>query len=106
MAQKRLLDLDPETGTTEWYIYDDALDQVTIHTVQDVGPILEANKARYAMTDERANWKGDWHRVGQVPLSVWQNLPPGIKWSKDQKAMKRWWNDSDNLLFRTRPGRI
>ncbi len=78
---------------------------ITLETQQDVSAIVEANKAAYNQVDERANWKGDMHRVGSVPMSIYYDLKRrGIL--DDQAALKRWLNDPENQVFRTRPGRV
>lgn len=87
------------------YWHEDDEGNVTIQTTQDVTDIIEANKAAYNQVDERANWKGDMHRVGSVPMSVYYDLKRrGIL--DDQAALKRWLNDPENQVFRTRPGRV
>ena len=101
---KKLFDYDPETGTTKWWHYDADKDEATIETVFEVGDIIEANKAQFNSTDERAKW-GEWNRVASIPMTLFYRLKQqGIL--DDQAAMKRWLNDPDNRLFRTRPGRV
>ncbi|MGI0149162.1 MAG: hypothetical protein ACREDF_06495 [Thermoplasmata archaeon] len=71
----------------------------------DVEPIIEDNKARERGFDGRASWRGDWHRVASIPLSLWMTLrKTGL--ARDPRAFRRWLNDPDNALFRTRPGRV
>lgn len=101
---KKLFDYDPETGTTKWWHYDADKDEAKIETVFEVGDIIEANKAQFNSTDERAKW-GEWSRVASIPMALFYRLKQqGIL--DDQAAMKRWLNDPDNRLFRTRPGRV
>jgi hypothetical protein len=101
----RVLSNDPETGIQELFYYDPDTDQMAIEVVQDVTPILEVSKALFAQTDARAGWKGDLHRVAQIPLVLFYELKKkGL--TIDRKAMKRWLNDRDNEAFRTRPGRV
>ena len=101
---KKLFDYDPETGTTKWWHYDADKDEAKIETVFEVGDIIEANKAQFNSTDERAKW-GEWSRVASIPMALFYRLKQqGI--IDDQAAMKRWINDPDNRLFRTRPGRV
>lgn len=102
---RALLDQDPVTRVKEVFHWDDLTQSFVVETLQDVEPVVEETKAQFAATDERARWKGDLHRVAQIPLSVWQDLEKkGI--TKDEKLLKRWLNDRDNLVFRTRPGRV
>jgi len=85
--------------------HEDDEGNVTIQTVQDVTDIVEANKAVYNQIDERANWKGDMHRVGSIPMSIFYDLQrQGIL--QDEKRLKAWLNDPANQVFRTRPGRV
>jgi hypothetical protein len=101
---KRLFDYDPETGTTKWWHYDADKDEATIETEFQVGDLIEANKAQFNSTDERARW-GEWNRVASIPMVLFHRLKQqGI--IDDPAAMKRWLNDPDNRLFRTRPGRV
>jgi len=103
---KRILDYDPETKTTQWFHYDESTGNYGLETRQDITHIVEANKAHFRQVDERANWKGDQHRVASIPLSIYHELAKVSNNFKDQKAIKRWLNNPDNRVFRTRPGRI
>lgn len=98
----RLISENKEIGQKQyWHDHDDG--SVTVQTVQDVGDIAEANKMSYNQFDERSSWKGDMHRVASIPMSVYYDLQrKGIL--NDPAAMKRWLNDPDNRVFRTRPG--
>jgi len=101
---KRVLSKDPSTGVTEFFTFDRMNDTFTIHSEQDVAPTIERAKASFNSTDERARW-GDWQRVATIPLVVLNDLKKkGI--ADDNKKMKAWLNDRDNMLFRTRPGRV
>ncbi|MGA0335143.1 MAG: hypothetical protein ACO3LD_02720 [Luminiphilus sp.] len=101
---KRLFDYDPETGTTKWWHYDADKDEATIETEFQIGDLIEQNKAQFNSTDERAKW-GEWSRVASIPMALFHRLKQqGIV--DDPAAMKRWLNDPDNRLFRTRPGRV
>ena len=114
---KRLLDRDPLTGITQWYEYRPVDDTCLIHSVQDVEPIIEFCKGHYNQFDERASWghplrpsQETFHHVGVIPAVILDDMPTamreGIMQGKDLKAWKRWLNDSDNKMFRTRPGRV
>jgi hypothetical protein len=101
---KRLFDYDPETGTTKWWHYDADKDEATIETEFQIGDLIEQNKAQFNSTDERAKW-GEWSKVASIPMALFHRLKQqGIV--DDPAAMKRWLNDPDNRLFRTRPGRV
>ena len=103
---KKILDYDPATKTTQWFHYDEATDQYGLETVQDVGAIVEANKGQFNQVDERANWKGDQHHIASIPLSIYHELAKISNNFKDQRVIKKWLNDPDNKVFRTRPGRV
>ena len=72
--EKRLFDYNDLTGITTWFHADDNGD-VKLEYVQDVEPILEANKALANQTDKSAQIKGGWWQYGSIPLSLvlkWQ----------------------------------
>ena len=101
---RRLISKTPDTGVEQWYVSDPMEGKFRIETVQNVTPYLEAAKASFNNTDERARW-GEWQRVATIPLAVMSHLKKsGI--ADDPKRMKAWLNDRDNQLFRTRPGRV
>jgi hypothetical protein len=102
---KRLFDFDPISGSKKIWHYDSDKDEAIIETVVDATKLVETNKAMYNSHDERANWKGDMHLVASIPMELY------MKWKaegklEDQAFMKRWLNDPDNRLFRTRPGEV
>jgi len=102
---KRLIDRDLETGIETNFHWDDAEGKFTISSKQDVSGIVDANKSVFAGVDERASWKGEWHHVASIPLTVYYDLKKqGIL--DDQAALKRWLNDRDNQYFRVRPGKV
>jgi len=106
MSDKRKIAYDPVTGMETNFIWNgDEEGTFTIQEKQDVSGIVEANKSAYANVDNKANWKGDWHHVASIPLTVYYDLKQqGIL--DDKLALKRWLNDPDNKYFRVRPGRI
>lgn len=96
------------------YHYDHTANRLIVERVQDIEPIIEANKRKmndcYGHT-ESTRWKGDLHHVASVPEVVVE------KWCKDHgftfsdfindpKISKRFLNDPSNSHFRTKPGRI
>ena len=97
--QKRLFDRDPEFGMTKyWHVKDNG--EFVVETVQDVTGIAEYNKRSYNNTDKKWN---DLNKVASIPLSVYYDLKRrGI--ADDPVALKKWMNDSDNQVFRTRQG--
>ena len=97
--QKRLFDRDPELGITKyWHVKDNG--EYVVETVQDVTGIAEYNKRSYNNTDKK--WK-DVNKVASIPLSVYYELKrQGI--ADNPKALRKWLNDSNNQVFRTRQG--
>jgi len=108
--EMRPFGINPLTGAVETFYYDHANDTFTIETRENVTPLIEENKA--FMSDAGGNgWKGDLHRVASIPFTVLPQLEKlGIMTSGgrilDAKRLKKWLNDSENNVFRTRPGRI
>jgi len=95
--------------TTE---FSDVGDQLIVKKTQDIGAIIEANKADYVQTDAKTQW-GDGqlsNRVARIPLTVFQDLEKlGLTRGFtviDMKRFKEWLNNPDNQVFRTRAGKI
>jgi hypothetical protein len=105
MIEKKLFDVNAQQGITRHWHYNTDTDEVTIQTQQDVTDVIEANKAIYNATDEKANWTGEWHLVASIPESLYYKMKAEGK-IDDQEYMKKWLNDSDNQFFRTRPGQV
>ena len=101
----KLFDFDPITGTKKMWHYDADKDEAVIETIFDINAIGEDNKAKYNSFDERANWNGDMHHVASIPMSLFYKLKAEGKLD-DQAYMKRFLNDPDNRVFRTRPGDV
>lgn len=104
IIHSRVVSENKEIGQKQyWHDHEDG--SVTIQTVQTIDDVAEANKSAFNQVDERAGWKGDMHRVASIPMSVFYDLQrKGIL--NDPVAMKKWLNDSDNRVFRTRPGQV
>lgn len=101
---KRLFDVDPVLGLTEYFYYDADNDKVIIQQVQDTTRIIEQNKALLAQSNKSDRW-GDWQKVATIPMALWADLnAKGI--TKDKKAFKAWLNSPDNRFFRTREGKV
>ena len=99
----RVLDTDVEAGIVTMFHYDDADDSMTIEEIQDVEPLAELNKARLNASER--GWKGDLHMVASIGIIEYQKLlTSGC--TKSQRCMKRWLNDRDNRVFRTKEGRV
>ena len=102
--EKRLFDVDPFTGATQFFYYDEGTDETIIETVQDYEGVLEFNKASYNSVDERTRW-GDGKLIARIPLNLFYQLKAAGT-VDDDAAFRRWLNDSENRFFRTRPGKV
>jgi len=102
---KRHFDFDPLTGITQTFHMDAGSDTFWIEETQDLTPLIDANKAKFnEFSGPRDKW-GDLAHVASIPfLLANQLMQEGKIW--DQEYLRRWVNDSDNAVFRTRPGRI
>lgn len=98
---KRIFSQDPATGITKyWHVNSNG--EYVIETAQDVSTIADSNKRHY--NDNTGRW-GDMQRVASIPLPVYYELKrQGI--ADDPKALKKWLNDRDNQVFRTRAGTL
>lgn len=103
MSERFLFNRNDDLGIVRWFDYDEESDTFGIHTEQDLAPAIEANKQLY--NEAPTNWKADMHLVASIPMSIYYDLKQkGI--ADDDAAMKRWLNDPDNKVFRTRAGAI
>ena len=106
---KRLFDYDPVTGVKQWFHMEDGDDHFVIQTEQPTEDLVEANKDAFNSFDSgRDKWGemiGQRTRVASIPMNVYLELRrKGVL--QDQAALKRWLNDPDNAVFRTRPGTV
>lgn len=97
----RIFDHDPTTGITKyWHVTGKG--EYVVETKQDATKIAEANKRSYNDAPDR--WR-DLNRVASIPLSVYYDLKRrGI--ADDPKALRKWLNDGNNKVFRTRGGTL
>ena len=101
---KRLLDVDPFLGITEYFYYDPDTDKCVIQQVQDTTVITEQNKNLLAQSSKHDKW-GDMAKVASIPMAIWADLnAKGI--TKDKAAFRKWLNDPENRFFRTREGQV
>ncbi len=98
---KRLFDHDPVTGIKKfWHVKGNG--EYVVETVQDVKPVADQNKRQF---NENTGRFGEFDKVASIPLSVYYELKRrGI--ADDPKAMKKWLNDRDNRVFRTKAGTL
>lgn len=93
----------------ERYHYDQLEDKLHIERVQDVEPILEANKRAY--NDAGAFKSEIFNKKAEIPLVVllqWLQAK-GITYNEfmtDDKLLRRFLNDPDNRFCLTRPGKV
>jgi hypothetical protein len=98
----RYFDHDPLTGIRQDFEYDSSTDTFVIRELQNVDPILKANKASFNSYSGHERW-GDGDRIAFIPDVILNKLMrDGSLW--DQAYMKRFLNDPDNAYLRTRPG--
>lgn len=82
---------------------------VTIERVQDVEPILEANKAEMNSHGDYTKFNGDMHKVASVPnVIIEQWIKEGINVfdPNHAAAVKRKLNSPEYAYLRTMRGRI
>lgn len=106
MINSRILDDDPESGKRTIHHFDYATGKTTIEVRHEVEPLIEINKALFNETDKHTSFRGrDMVRMASIPIGVWMELKKkGIV--DDDKAYRRWLNDSENRFFRTTAGRV
>ena len=100
--RSRLLDYDPVTKVKRMFHPSSDGNTFIEHGEQEISERLSINKALQNMP--RDGW-GEGQRVASVPAVVVEYLMrEGIYY--DQKRLKAWLNDPDNLAFRTRLGKV
>jgi hypothetical protein len=112
MIVERVLSYDPLTGVQEIFRYDEVTHRFEIIRVEDHSAVMEDAQERRKQFrgPGGGRWKplpGDFnlHHVASIPLSVYMDLvQKGI--AKDKEALRKWLNDPENQVFRTRPGRV
>jgi hypothetical protein len=98
-----LFDYDYATGRSVWRYFDG--EKTIFRTDYPVHHLVEQNLLERQETP--AGWKGDWHKVGSVPLNLAYDsgLVDAIT-QQDDKFVSRFLNDSDNRAWRTKEGRV
>lgn len=76
---------------------------LTVEAEQDVSEIIEDAKAQF--NDEHGRHGDGLTKVAQIPLSL-LFTPEMRKIRRDPEAYARWLDDPDNVVFRTRPGKV
>jgi hypothetical protein len=108
MAHNDLIWQNPALGT-ETYFHDVDENTVALETVQDIAPILEANKRDLNNVDNPRY--GDGKLVARLSMvMLMQLVQQGILDCgfaiQDEKRFSRWLNDNDNRNWRTWPGNV
>jgi len=111
MTDRWLLDHDPEAGITEWYVPDEETNTFTIHTVQDVEGIVDANKEHFNQFNSVRDTFGEAiapdAKIASIPTLIYYKLLKRYGHMRQNPGpWKRWLNDPDNAAFRTRPGAV
>lgn len=108
---KRLLDYDPLTGVTQYFLYDPVTGEWGVESVQDVESILEVNKK--LQNEEgytRHGIKNDFWHVAQIPVVVQEKWlrEEGIDiYNKDHwPKVKAKLNDPDYRYLKTTRGTV
>ena len=99
-------DYDPLTKTTQYFVPNAEGTEYQIVSVQDVGPLLEAN-AEELKRHKHSRW-GNGAVHSRVPnIVLWHLHERGIiddDWDLNRPKFQRWINSSDNL-WKVRPDR-
>ena len=102
---KRILDTDPESGTTSVFHANEHDQTYAVETRQDVTQIITDATQTRNLTDKNTRYGEGMTKVASIPMTLYVEwLAKG--WTKDQKKMKQLLNDPDLRKFRTRQGHI
>jgi len=108
---KKILDYDPFTGVTTYFLYDPASGEWGVESVQDVEKILDANKTLQNEADySKKGIKNEWWHVASIPVVLQE------KWLREEGIdlfNKEHWpkvkaklNDPDYLYLKTTAGKV
>lgn len=108
---KKLLDVvDGEVRT----VLSDGEGGIIIHSQTDLTDFAEHTKAQYNANPGKTGWSDELfdpkNKIAELPLAIINDLnAKGIMRGfhiLDHKALKRWLNDPENRVFRTRGGQV
>jgi len=103
---KRLLEIQAD-GITEIFHMDELTGEITIERVQDVEPVIEANKRAQTAGDGFSPSR-DFRQIAEIPLGVvefWRTMLGVDIFNRDHwPAVKRLLRDSDWRHLTTSPG--
>ena len=108
MTEKRLIEVQPD-GIVEWLHFDAGSGAFAIERVQDVEPVLEANKAA-ANAGDGYSASRELRQVAEIPMVV------ALRWKEERgidlfnrdhwPAVKKLLRDPEWRHLRTSPGPI
>lgn len=105
---KRLLEVQPD-GITEIFHMDELTGEIAIERVQDVAPVIEANKRAQTAGDGFSPSR-ELREIAEIPLGVvelWRTVLGVDIFNRDHwPAVKRLLRDRDWQHLRTSPGSI
>lgn len=102
--------VDYQDGVAQYLSFDDVRGEATLHTIADVEPNIEVNKALYNEDDGGWSPTKEWRRTASFPIAMIPYLTklyganPFATGNDD--LLTRVLNDPDLRYFRTAPGRI
>ena len=87
---------------------------IIIHSQTDLTDFAEHTKAQYNNNPSKTGWSGEVfdpkNKIAELPLAIINDLnAKGIMRGfhiQDPKALKKWLNDPENRVFRTRGGEV
>jgi len=87
--------------------FDEVDDTITFNTVQDVGPMLEENKAKMNAYGDKLSLgkRGEWHHTASIPITVWEKWMKDTNGAieKDTKLLAAYLNNPDYKYFKVAP---
>lgn len=98
-----LFDYDPKLKRQVWYLQNPD-GSTTWRTDYEVDQTIEANKAQRNMA--QPGWGGDYHKIASIPLNVYYEQLAEASRQQDDKYLSKWLNDSSNMAWRTKEGRV
>ena len=105
---RRILEIQPD-GITEIFHMDELTGEMTIERVQDVEPVIEANKRAQTAGDGFSSSR-DLRQIAEIPMGVvelWRTVLGVDIFNRDHwPAVKRLLRDSEWGHLRTSPGSI
>ena len=104
--------LDEHNPDQRTYVETNDEGDIAVTHVEDVGDLLDANKALANHNGKHIGRnKDEWRHLARIPMTVYFELMRQKIISEDgysivdQKAFRRWLNDPDNRYFRTSEGK-